>query len=51
MLYRFRARGKASGVRLDQRGDMVITCQGEKITRMDSHFDQAEALEAAGLRE
>ena len=51
VLYTFRARGKASGVRLDQRGGLVITYQDEQITRMDSHFDPAEALKAAGLSE
>ena len=30
---------------------LVVTFQGEEISRMDSYFNQAEALEAAGLGE
>jgi ketosteroid isomerase-like protein len=50
-LVKFTARGKGSGVILDQHFGMVFTFQGEEITRMDSYFNPAEALEAAGLRE
>jgi ketosteroid isomerase-like protein len=50
-LVKFTARGKGSGVTLDQHFGMVFTFQGEKVTRMDSYFNTAEALEAVGLRE
>jgi uncharacterized protein len=50
-LVTFTARGRESGVTLDQRNGLVITFEGERIVRMDSYFDPAEALEAAGLRE
>jgi ketosteroid isomerase-like protein len=50
-LVKFTTRGKGSGVILDQRFGLVVTFQGEEISRMDSYFNQAEALEAAGLRE
>jgi ketosteroid isomerase-like protein len=49
-IVKFTGRGKGSGVTLDQHFGMVFTFQGEEITRMDSYFDTAEALEAAGLR-
>jgi len=49
-LFKFTARGRGSGVTLDQRAAMVITLRGERIARMDSYFDPAEALEAAGLK-
>jgi len=50
-LVKFTARGKGSGVTLDQHFGMVFTFQGERVTRMDSYFNTAEALEAVGLRE
>ena len=30
---------------------LAVTFQGEEIPRVDSYFNQAEALEAAGLGE
>ena len=45
------ARGKASGVPLDQRIGQIITVTDDKVTFIDSYFDQAEALEAAGPSE
>jgi ketosteroid isomerase-like protein len=50
-LLRFSARGKASGVPLDQRIGMVVSLRGERIARADSYFSPAEALEAAGIQE
>jgi ketosteroid isomerase-like protein len=50
-LVKFTARGKESGVTLDQPFGLVITFRGEQISRMDSYFNRAEAVEAAGLRE
>jgi ketosteroid isomerase-like protein len=50
-LLRFSARGKASGVSLDQRFGIILTFQDERIARADSYFSPAEALEAAGLSE
>ena len=50
-LLTFSARGKASGVSLDQPFGIVLTFQGERIARADSYFDRVDALEAAGLSE
>jgi ketosteroid isomerase-like protein len=50
-LVKFIARGKESGVVLDQPFGLVVTFQGEEVSRMDSYFNQTEALEAVGLRE
>jgi ketosteroid isomerase-like protein len=50
-LVKFTARAKERGVILDQLFGLVITFQGEEISLMDSYFNQAEALEALGLRE
>jgi len=50
-LVKFTARGKGSGVTLDQHFGMVLTFRGEEITRMDSNFNPADALAAAGLQE
>jgi ketosteroid isomerase-like protein len=51
VLMRIIARGKASGIPLDQRVGQVWTLQDGKSHRIDSYFDFADALEAAGLRE
>ncbi len=48
-LLKFTARGKGSGITLDQRMGIVFTFQGGQLARMDSYFDPADALEAAGL--
>ncbi len=45
------AKGKASGVGGDIRFCMLFTFRGGKIVRIESLLDEAEALEAAGLRE
>ena len=45
------ARGKASGIPLDQRVGEIVTVSENKTCLIDSYFDQSEALEAAGLRE
>jgi hypothetical protein len=29
----------------------VVKCRGGKVLRLDSYLDEAQALEAAGLRE
>jgi ketosteroid isomerase-like protein len=51
VLVTFTARGRESGITLNQLNGLVITFQGERIVRIDSYFHPAEALEAAGLRE
>ena len=42
-------RGKDSGVGVDVRYILVFTLRGGKCTRVDSYYDRAEALRAAGL--
>jgi ketosteroid isomerase-like protein len=51
VLYTMTARGRKSGITLDQRGGIVINVAGEHLGRMDSYLEPAEALEAAGLSE
>jgi uncharacterized protein len=46
-----RARGKASGVSVEQRIGHVLTVRGGKTIRWQSYTTPAEALEAVGLRE
>jgi ketosteroid isomerase-like protein len=46
-----RATGRASGVSVERKDAIVSTFQDGKITRIDYYNDQAQALEAAGLRE
>jgi len=50
-LTRVTARGKGSGVTLDQRIGQVWTLRGEAVVRIDSYLNPPEALEAAGLSE
>ncbi len=50
-LLRFSARGQGSGITLDQQIGIVFTFKREQLARMDSYFDPASALEAAGLSE
>jgi ketosteroid isomerase-like protein len=50
-LLRFAARGRESGIALEQRIGIVFTLQGAQIVRMQSYFTPAEALEAVGLAE
>jgi ketosteroid isomerase-like protein len=50
-LLKFRARGKGSGIALDQRIGIVFISESEQLARMDSYFDPAEALDAVGLQE
>jgi ketosteroid isomerase-like protein len=45
------ARGKGSGVRVDQRSFTVITVRNGKIARIEEHAERPKGLEAAGLRE
>jgi ketosteroid isomerase-like protein len=46
-----RATGRGSGVSVERKDAIVSTLQAGKITRIDWYNDQAQALEAAGLRE
>jgi ketosteroid isomerase-like protein len=48
---RARARGRGSGVETDNRIAHVWTFREDKAVRMDVFEEQAEALEAVGLRE
>jgi ketosteroid isomerase-like protein len=45
------ARGRGSGVPVDQRMFPVVTVRGGKVARVKDYVTRAEALEAAGLRE
>jgi ketosteroid isomerase-like protein len=44
-------RGKGSGVEVEARYALLYDVHGGKITRLAMYADQAQALEAAGLRE
>ena len=44
-------KGRASGIEGDNRYFQLFTFRGAKIVRMESVMNEAEALEAAGLRE
>jgi ketosteroid isomerase-like protein len=46
-----RGRGKGSGVEVEARYALLYDVHGGKITRLVMYADQAQALEAAGLRE
>ena len=48
-LVKFIARGRESGVPLNQPFALVVSFHGGLIARMDSYFNRAEALEAVGL--
>jgi ketosteroid isomerase-like protein len=45
------ARGRGSGMEVDQHFFQVYTVRDEKISRMVEYVDRARALEAAGLAE
>lgn len=45
-----RATGRGSGVSVERKDAIVSTFQDGKITRIDWYNDQAQALEAAGVR-
>jgi ketosteroid isomerase-like protein len=45
------ARGRGSGVPLDQHLSSVVTVRDGKVMRIDDYLDRAEALKAAGLSE
>jgi ketosteroid isomerase-like protein len=47
---RFRARGRGSGIEVDDRLYDVFTLRDGKIVRMDQFTERSEALEAARLR-
>jgi ketosteroid isomerase-like protein len=47
---RHRGRGKGSGVELEQELFDLVTLNGAKIVRISMYLDEAQALEAAGLR-
>ena len=44
-------KGRASGIEGDNRYFQLFTFRGQKIVRMESIMDEAEALEAVGLSE
>jgi ketosteroid isomerase-like protein len=50
-IVRVMARGKGSGVPVDQRSFTAITLRDGKIIRIEEHTERAKGLEAAGLRE
>ncbi len=41
-----RARGKGSGIEIEQRGFHVLTLRGGKIARLEIYFEKADALDA-----
>jgi ketosteroid isomerase-like protein len=47
----WRATGHGSGIPMEVSLFMLFTFRGRKIVRLESILDEAEALEAAGLRE
>jgi ketosteroid isomerase-like protein len=47
---RHRGRGKGSGVEVQQQIFQLLTLRDGKVVRMRMYYDEAEALEAAGLR-
>ena len=49
--YRCRARGRGSGVVVDQAITLLWTLRAGKVVRIRAYPDRANALEAAGLRE
>ena len=51
VLLRARGRGRGSGVEVDNRIAHVWSYRGNTIVRMVVYEEQAEALEAVGLRE
>jgi ketosteroid isomerase-like protein len=51
VLVHARGRGRGSGVDIDNHIAWVWTFRGDKAVRLVVYEEQAEALEAAGLRE
>jgi ketosteroid isomerase-like protein len=49
--YRARARGRGSGVVVDQAFTLLWTLRAGKVVRIRAYADRADALEAAGLRD
>jgi ketosteroid isomerase-like protein len=47
---RWRGRGRASNIEIDDYVTQVFTFRGGKVVRAESFTDRARALEAAGLR-
>ena len=50
-LTRITARGKASGIPIEQPVGQIWTVKGKEVRRVDGFADPAQALEAAGLQE
>jgi ketosteroid isomerase-like protein len=46
-----RGKGKQSGLAMEIQWAQIATLREGKVTRIDNYDDQAEALEAAGLKE
>jgi Ketosteroid isomerase-related protein len=46
-----RGRGRASGVKVEQRAGVIWTLRGGQVVRMETDFDPMQALEAVGLQE
>ena len=44
---RFKARGRGSGIEVDQRLAVIFTFRGETVVRMDAYGSMEEALEAS----
>ena len=51
MIAYFQARGRSSGVRVEERLYEVYTLRNGRILRFDEFSDRDAALEALGLRE
>ena len=51
VVVRFQAKGRGSGVQVDQDIAHVWTQQGLRVTSLDVYWERREALEAAGLSE
>jgi ketosteroid isomerase-like protein len=49
VMQEFRGTGKSSGVESEASTAAVFTLQDGKITRMEGHWERAEALRAAGI--
>jgi ketosteroid isomerase-like protein len=50
-VHRISGRGRESGLVVDQRIPVVWTVRDGRVVRVRAYRDEAEALEAAGLRE
>ena len=51
VIARVLARGKGSGVPVNQRLFSVLTIRSGRVARIDDRTDREQALQAAGLRE